>query len=94
MNSTQNKKLNQVTEDMLLIGADIGENTHFARACDWRGVEISRRAFKFKNNRKGFETFLAWTVGMQKKGGKKKLLVGCEPTGCYWFTFQHYLICL
>ena len=24
MNSTQNKKLNQVTEDMLLIGADIG----------------------------------------------------------------------
>ena len=47
MNSTQNKKLNQVTEDMLLIGADIGENTHFARACDWRGVEISRRAFKF-----------------------------------------------
>ena len=91
MNSTQNKKLNQVTEDMLLIGADIGENTHFARACDWRGVEISRRAFKFKNSRKGFETFLAWTVEMQKKGGKKKLLVGCEPTGCYWFTFQHYL---
>ena len=91
MNSTQNKKLNQVTEDMLLIGADIGENTHFARACDWRGVEISRRAFKFKNSREGFERFLAWTVEMQKKGGKKKLLVGCEPTGCYWFTFQHYL---
>ena len=80
-----------MTEDMLLIGADIGENTHFARACDWRGVEISRRAFKFKNSREGFERFLAWTVEMQKKGGKKKLLVGCEPTGCYWFTFQHYL---
>ena len=91
MNFTQNKKLNQVTEDMLLIGTDIGENTHFARACDWRGVEISRRAFQFKNSREGFETFLAWTVEMQKKGGKKKLLVGCEPTGCYWFTFQHYL---
>ena len=70
MNFTQNKKLNQVTEDMLLIGTDVGENTHFARACDWRGYEVSRRAFKFQNSREGFETFLAWTQEMLKKGGE------------------------
>ena len=28
---------------------------------------------------------------MQNKTGKKKILVGCEPTGYYWLTFQKFL---
>lgn len=31
MNFTQNEKLNQVTADTLIVGVDIGSQTHFAR---------------------------------------------------------------
>lgn len=91
MNSTQNKKLKQVTEDVLIIGTDIGEVTHYARAFDWRGFEFSKRALKFKNDGSGFVTFLGWAEEMMQKTGKTKIIVGCEPTGCYWLTFQTYL---
>ena len=26
-----------------------------------------------------------------KKPEMKKVIVGCEPTGCYWLTFQKFL---
>lgn len=91
MNSTQNKKLAQVTENSLIVGVDIGEGKHYARAFDWRGVEFSRKAIPFSNTREGFITFQKWVENVQKKTGKKDLLVGCEPTGCYWLTFQMYL---
>lgn len=58
MNSTHNKKLYQVTKDMLFIRIGIGENIHSARACDWSGFEFPKRAFMFKNSRDGVETFL------------------------------------
>lgn len=91
MNSTQNKKLEQVTDETLIVGVDIGSSAHFARAMDWKGVEFTRRAFKFSNTREGFEKFLEWTDSLKSKSGKTKILVGCEPTGCYWLTFQKFL---
>ncbi len=36
MNLTQNERLNQVTADTLVVGVDIGSQTHFSRAFDWR----------------------------------------------------------
>ena len=36
-------------------------------------------------------TFLRWLQELQGKFGKKEAIVGCEPTGCYWLTFQKYL---
>jgi len=49
MNFTQNDKLNQITADALIVGVDIGSQTHFSGAFDWRGVELGKRAFKFSN---------------------------------------------
>ena len=40
MNSTQNKKLEQVKSETLVIGIDVGSETHYARAFDWRGYEL------------------------------------------------------
>ena len=91
MNSTQNKKLNQVKADTLIIGVDIGSEKHFARGFDWRGFEFTRRAFKFTNDGTGFLMFLRWTEELMKKTEMKKVIVGCEPTGCYWLTFQKFL---
>ena len=91
MNLTQNDKLNQVTADTLVVGVDIGSETHFARCFDWRGYEFSKRVFRFSNTQVGFLTFIRWVEEMMKKTEKTKVIVGCEPTGCYWLTFQKFL---
>ena len=91
MNLTQNNRLNQVTADTLVVGVDIGSETHFARCFDWRGYEFSKRAFRFSNTQVGFLTFIRWVEEMMKKTEKPKVIVGCEPTGCYWLTFQKFL---
>ena len=92
MNLTQNDRLKQVTSDTLIVGVDVGSQTHFSRAFDWRGFELSRRVFKFSNTGMGFLTFLRWTEELMNKTGMKKVIVGCEPTGCYWLTFQKFLL--
>ena len=91
MNLTQNDKLNQVTADTLVVGVDIGSQDHFARAFDWRGFEFTNRAFRFSNTGIGFLSFVRWLYELQNKTGTKKVIVGCEPTGCYWLTFQKFL---
>lgn len=45
MNYTQNHKIAQVTESTLVVGVDIGSERHYARAFDWRGLELTRKAF-------------------------------------------------
>ena len=47
MNYTQNQKISQVTETTLIVGVDIGSETNFARAFNWRGQELSRDRRKF-----------------------------------------------
>ena len=91
MNLTQNDRLNQVTADTLVVGVDIGSETHYARGFDWRGYEFSKRAFRFSNTQVGFLTFIRWVEEMMRKTEMKKVIVGCEPTGCYWLTFQKFL---
>ena len=42
MNCNQNFKISQVTEGTLVLGIDVGSNTHYARAFDWSGLELSK----------------------------------------------------
>ena len=91
MNLTQNDRLNQVTAETLVVGVDIGSQMHYARAFDWRCFEFSKRPFKFSNTSIGFLSFLRWLEELLNKTGMKKVIVGCEPTGCYWLTFQKFL---
>ena len=54
MNYKQNEKINQVKESTLVVGIDIGSTTQYARAFDWRGIELGK-VFPFSNSREGFE---------------------------------------
>ena len=49
MNCNQNFKISQVTEEALILGIDVGSKTHYVRAFNWRGLELSK-VFKFKNS--------------------------------------------
>lgn len=90
MNCTQNEKLNQVTEDTLVIGVDIGHETQYARAFDWRGVELGK-VFRFENRLEGFEAFRGWVEKLKHSAGKNSIVIGAEPTGQYWFNLAPYL---
>lgn len=57
MNYTQNEKIEQVTNETLIIGVDIGSQTHYARAFDNRGGELTRTVFIFHNDLEGFNSF-------------------------------------
>ena len=43
--NTQNKKIEAITETTLVIGIDVGSETHFARAFNYRGFEYSKKPF-------------------------------------------------
>ena len=92
MNSnTQNKKIKAITEKTLVIGIDVGSETHFARAFDNRGFEFSRKAFEFRNDEAGFEAFLEWILSFKERHDMEKVVPGMEPTGHYWFNLGKFL---
>lgn len=90
MKYTQNYKISQVTERTLIIGVDIAKKKHFARAFDWRGIELDK-VINFSSNSKGFKEFDQWAQDVANTHGKDKIIVGLEPTGHYWFTFASYV---
>lgn len=90
MNYTQNQKINQVKEETLVLGVDIAKRTHYARAFDLRGIELSK-VKKFNSDKEGFEEFSKWVNEVSKASKKEKVMVGLEPTGHYWFTFGAYV---
>ena len=57
MNYTQNEKIEQVTDTTMVVGIDIGSQTHYARAFDNRGRELTKRVFAFQNDIEGFNSF-------------------------------------
>lgn len=91
MNYTQNKKIEQVTESTLVIGTDIGSEFNYVRAFDWRGIELTKKVFSFSNTMQGYVNFLDWVHQVLGRTNKTEIIVGCEPTGHYWFTFAKYV---
>ena len=91
MNYTQNEKIEQVTDTTMVVGIDIGSQTHYARAFDNRGRELTKRVFSFKNDIEGFNSFYLWTETLRRDNGKAEVMIGCEPTGHYWFAFAKYV---
>ena len=85
MNYTQNEKIEQVTDTTMVVGIDIGSQTHFARAFDNRGRELTKRVFSFQNDIEGFNSFNLWAETLKRENSKTEILIGCEPTGHYWF---------
>jgi len=89
--NTQNSKIEAVTEKTLVVGIDVGSEFHYARAFDWRGIEYSKKPFKFSNTEPGFTEFKAWILHIQTEHDKDAVVPGMEPTGHYWFNLGKFL---
>ena len=89
--NTQNKKIEAITEKTLVVGIDVGSEMHYARAFDHRGIEYSKKPFKFSNDEAGFASFKAWIQEHKEAHDKDKVVPGMEPTGHYWFNLGKFL---
>lgn len=90
MNGTQNQKIEQVTEQTLVIGMDIAKHKHYAAMVDERGREL-KKPFPVFQSRIGFEQFYVSIEEAKREVGKTEILVGIEPTGHYWLNLAYFL---
>lgn len=88
----KNAKLSFISDDMLILGCDVGSETHYLRAIDTRGRELSKSAYSFRNNCEGFQSAKEWAVELAAKNEKKQIVLGLEPTGHYWFCLATWMI--
>ena len=90
MKFTQNERILQIKNETLVVGIDIGKETHYARAFDNRGIEQAK-LLRFSNTAQGYETLETWMQAVMQQKEKTEARVGFEPTGHYWFTLADYL---
>ena len=88
----KNKKLSFISDDMLILGCDVGSETHYMRAIDTRGRELSKSAYSFNNNQEGFRSAKEWAVRIAAEHDKGQIVLGLEPTGHYWFCLATWMI--
>lgn len=88
----KNEKLTFISDDMLILGCDIGSETHYVRAIDTRGRELSKSAFSFSNCLEGFQSAKDWAVKLAATHDKTQIVLGLEPTGHYWFCLATWMI--
>ena len=90
MKSTQNEKIMQIKDETLVVGIDIGKETHYARAFDARGIEQAK-LLRLSNDAHGYNSLETWMQEIMQQKGKTEAIVGFEPTGHYWFTLGDHL---
>ncbi len=88
----KNAKLTFISDEMLIVGCDIGSETHYIRAIDTRGRELSRGAFEFSNSSEGFASAKEWVLNLAAENDKKQIVLGLEPTGHYWFALAAWMV--
>lgn len=91
MKNRNNQKLEAITVSTLIVGVDIAKELQWARFVDYRGLEQGK-AFKFQNDKNGFESILTNIKDLCKNKRMDSVIVGMEPTGHYWKPFANYLI--
>ncbi len=88
----KNKKLSFISDDMLILGCDIGSETHYMRAIDTRGRELSKSVYSFNNDYDGFHSAKEWAVKIAAEHDKSQIVLGLEPTGHYWFCLATWMV--
>lgn len=88
----KNEKLSFICDYMLILGCDVGSETHYMRVIDTRGRELSKSAFPFNNDSEGFQSAKEWAVKTAEEHNKSQIALGLEPTGHYWFCLATWMI--
>ncbi len=73
-----------------MVGVDISQQFHVARAVNYRGIVVGD-PLTFENNEEGFNRFLEWINKLKGKNSLDTTIVGMEPTGHYWIDLSKWL---
>ncbi|WP_391122421.1 IS110 family transposase [Psychrobacillus sp. L3] len=90
MHSKMNNKINQVTENTLVVGIDIAKHVHYACFVDERG-RVIEKAFAVHQSKEGFESLYEKIRQTLLETQKTEVIVGIEPTGHYWMNLAYFL---
>lgn len=90
-----NQRLEEITNDTLVVGIDIAKHKHWARFVNYRGVEFGK-AVEITNNKSGFNNIITEIHRLCKckisNNPFSRVIVGMEPTGHYWKALASYLM--
>jgi transposase len=90
MQNKQNQLIERISVKHLVVGVDIAQQLHVARAVNFRGIVIGD-PLTFKNNEEGFASLLEWIKNLQRLNNLDETIVGMEPTGHYWINLSKWL---
>ena len=90
MQDKQNQLIERISNQHLVVGVDIAQQFHVARAVNYRGIVIGD-PLTFENDEIGFAKFQAWMNELKDSKGYRTEIVGMEPTGHYWFNLSKWL---
>jgi transposase len=90
MNCTQNRKIDQVTDQTLIVGMDIAKRKHYACFVDVRG-RVLKKSFPVIQSKHGFEQLYQYITEAMKEFHKTEVIVVIELTGHYWLNLAYFL---
>ncbi|MEH7548484.1 IS110 family transposase [Neobacillus vireti] len=90
MQNKQNQLIERISVKHLVVGVDIAQQFHVARAVNFRGIVVGD-PLTFKNNEEGFTSLLKWIINLQRLNNLDATIVGMEPTGHYWINLSKWL---
>lgn len=90
MQNKQNQLIERITHEHLVVGVDIAQQFHVARAVNFRGIIVGE-PLTFENNEDGFSRLLEWINHLVSKANFNTAIVGMEPTGHYWLNLSKWL---
>lgn len=87
MQDKQNQLIERISDKHLVVGVDIAQQFHVARAVNFRGIVVGD-PLTFENNEGGFTILLQWINKLKKTNNLDTAIVGMEPTGHYWINLS------
>ncbi|MEC5426086.1 IS110 family transposase [Virgibacillus sp. C22-A2] len=90
MQDQQNQLIERISDQHLVVGVDIAQQFHVARAVNYRGIVIGD-PLTFKNDETGFARLQEWMNELKDSKGYSTEIVGMEPTGHYWLNLSKWL---
>ncbi|MEC1525641.1 IS110 family transposase [Neobacillus niacini] len=90
MQDKQNQLIERISDTHLIVGVDIAQHLHVARAVNFRGIVVGD-PFKFENNEEGYVKLLNWIQDLKRLKNLDAAIVGMEPTGHYWINLSKWL---
>lgn len=91
MQDKQNQLIERISDKHLIVGVDIAQQFHVARAINYRGIIVGD-PLTFENSEVGFKRLLNWIQSLQEMKDLNASIVGMEPTGHYWKNISKWLI--